>query len=41
MDKCKSKKNYTFELTEIVAMTEQINNFQKAITEKGNEFRNY
>ena len=35
------KKNYTFELTEIVATKEQINNFQKAITEKGNEFRNY
>jgi len=35
------KKNYTFELIEIVATKEQINNFQKAITEKGNEFRNY
>ena len=35
------KKNYTFELTEIVATKEQINNFQNAITEKGNEFRNY
>jgi len=35
------KKNYTFELTEIVATTEQINNFRKAITEKVNEFRNY
>ena len=35
------KKNYSFELKEIVATTEQINNFQKAITEKGNEFRNY
>ena len=35
------KKNYIFELTEIVATKEQINNFQKAITEKGNEFRNY
>lgn len=35
------KKSYTFELTEIVATKEQLNNFQKAITEKGNEFRNY
>ncbi|QDW24861.1 hypothetical protein [Pedobacter sp. KBS0701] len=35
------KKNYIFELTEIVATKEQINNFQKAIVEKGNEFRNY
>jgi len=35
------KKNYTFELIEIVATKEQLNNFQKAITEKGNEFRNY
>ena len=35
------KKKYTFELTEIAATKEQINNFQKAIMEKGNEFRNH
>ena len=35
------QKNYAFELTEINATKEQIANFQKAITEKGNEFRNY
>lgn len=35
------QKNYAFELTEITATKEQIANFQKAITEKGDEFRNY
>ncbi|MDY3319906.1 hypothetical protein PG637_10910 [Riemerella anatipestifer] len=35
------KKNYAFELTEVVAKKEQLNNFQNAITEKGNELRNY
>lgn len=35
------KKNYTLELTEIVATKEQLNNFKNAITNKENEFRNY
>ncbi|RZM23845.1 MAG: hypothetical protein EOO88_24850 [Pedobacter sp.] len=35
------KKNYTFELIETVATKEQLNNFQKAMTLKGNEFRSY
>ncbi|MDY3319564.1 hypothetical protein PG637_09180 [Riemerella anatipestifer] len=35
------KKNYAFELTDVVVKKEQLNNFQNAITEKGNELRNY
>ncbi len=35
------KKNFTFEFNEIVSTKNQLDDFQKAITEKGNEFRNY
>ena len=35
------KKNFNFNLYEIVATKKQLNDFQKAITVKGNEFRNY